>query len=186
MKIFGILFFLFLFLLFIVLVVYFIDILFSGLVGGFVFMFVIGVIFGEVGKCLLIFNKYIGGVLVMIFLVVVWFVYMGWFSDCEIKIVIEVMDKSKFLDLFIVVLIIGLILVVNCKLLICFLVGYILIIFVVVVGVVVFGIVIGFVFGIMFDCIMMLYVLLIMGGGNGVGVILFFEIYELVTGGLKE
>ncbi len=42
-------------------------------------MFIIGAIFGEIGKRLPIFNKYIGGAPVMIFLVAAYFVYAGIF-----------------------------------------------------------------------------------------------------------
>lgn len=185
-KIFGTPLPLFLFLLLTVLAAHFTDTLPSGLVGGFAFMFVIGAIFGEVGKRLPIFNKYIGGAPVMIFLVAAWFVHMGWLSDREIKTVTEVMDKSKFLDLFIAVLITGSILAVNRKLLIRSLAGYIPTILAAVAGAAVFGIAIGLVFGITPDRIMMLYVLPIMGGGNGAGAIPLSEIYESVTGGSKE
>ncbi|WP_202980928.1 2-hydroxycarboxylate transporter family protein, partial [Enterococcus faecium] len=97
-----------------------------------------------------------------IFLVAAWFVHMGWLSDREIKTVTEVMDKSKFLDLFIAVLITGSILAVNRKLLIRSLAGYIPTILAAVAGAAVFGIAIGLVFGITPDRIMMLYVLPIM------------------------
>ena len=43
------------------------------IVGGFAIMFIIGAIFGEIGKRLPIFNKYIGGAPVMIFLVAAYF-----------------------------------------------------------------------------------------------------------------
>lgn len=181
-KIFGMLFFFYVFVLIILLFLYFYNVLFIDIVGGFVIMFIIGVIFGEIGKCLLIFNKYIGGVLVMIFLVVVYFVYVGIFMQKEIDVISNVMDKSNFFNLFIVVLIIGVILLVNCCLLLKLLFGYILIILMGIVGVFIFGIVIGLVFGILVDCIMMLYVLLIMGGGNGVGVVFLLEIYYFVIG----
>ncbi|MDF4534382.1 2-hydroxycarboxylate transporter family protein, partial [Vibrio parahaemolyticus] len=65
-KIFGTPLPLFLFLLITVLAAHFTDTLPSGLVGGFAFMFVIGAIFGELGKRLPIFNNYIGGAPVMI------------------------------------------------------------------------------------------------------------------------
>ncbi|ENM5916810.1 citrate/sodium symporter CitS [Vibrio mimicus] len=185
-KVFGTPLPLFLFLLVTVLAAHFTDTLPNGLVGGFAFMFVVGAIFGEVGKRLPIFNKYIGGAPVMIFLVAAWFVHMGWLSEREIKTVTEVMDKSKFLDLFIAVLITGSILAVNRKLLIRSLAGYIPTILAAVAGAAVFGIAIGLVFGITPDRIMMLYVLPIMGGGNGAGAIPLSEIYESVTGGSKE
>ncbi len=68
-------------------------------------------------------------------------------------------------------LITGSILAVNRKRLIRSLAGYIPTILAAVAGAAVFGIAIGLVFGITPDHIMMLYVLPIMGGGNGAGAI---------------
>jgi Na+/citrate or Na+/malate symporter len=82
-------------------------------------------IFGEIGKRLPIFNKYIGGAPVMIFLVAAYFVYAGIFTQKEIDAISNVMDKSNFLNLFIAVLITGAILSVNRKLLLKSLLGYI-------------------------------------------------------------
>lgn len=97
----------------------------TDLVGGFALMFVMGAIFGEIGKRLPIFNKYIGGAPVMIFLVAAYFVYAGIFTQKEIDAISNVMDKSNFLNLFIAVLITGAILSVNRKLLLKSLLGYI-------------------------------------------------------------
>ncbi|EDS7167008.1 GHKL domain-containing protein [Salmonella enterica] len=153
----------------------------TDLVGGFALMFVMGAIFGEIGKRLPIFNKYIGGAPVMIFLVAAYFVYAGIFTQKEIDAISNVMDKSNFLNLFIAVLITGAILSVNRKLLLKSLLGYIPTILAGIVGASLFGIVIGLCFGIPVDRIMMLYVLPIMGGGNGAGAVPLSEIYHSVN-----
>ncbi|EIQ2294357.1 citrate/sodium symporter CitS [Salmonella enterica subsp. enterica serovar Newport] len=158
----------------------------TDLVGGFALMFVMGAIFGEIGKRLPIFNKYIGGAPVMIFLVAAYFVYAGIFTQKEIDAISNVMDKSNFLNLFIAVLITGAILSVNRKLLLKSLLGYIPTILAGIVGASLFGIVIGLCFGIPVDRIMMLYVLPIMGGGNGAGAVPLSEIYHSVTGRSRE
>lgn len=149
-------------------------------------MFIIGAIFGEIGKRLPIFNKYIGGAPVMIFLVAAYFVYAGIFTQKEIDTISNVMDKSNFLNLFIAVLITGAILSVNRRLLIKSLLGYIPTILVGILGASVFGILIGLCFGIPVDRIMMLYVLPIMGGGNGAGAVPLSEIYHSITGRSRE
>ncbi|EBW2077395.1 citrate/sodium symporter CitN [Salmonella enterica subsp. enterica] len=154
----------------------------TDLVGGFALMFVMGAIFGEIGKRLPIFNKYIGGAPVMIFLVAAYFVYAGIFTQKEIDAISNVMDKSNFLNL----LITGAILSVNRKLLLKSLLGYIPTILAGIVGASLFGIVIGLCFGIPVDRIMMLYVLPIMGGGNGAGAVPLSEIYHSVTGRSRE
>ncbi|ECA9727292.1 citrate/sodium symporter CitN [Salmonella enterica subsp. enterica serovar Stanley] len=158
----------------------------TDLVGGFALMFVMGAIFGEIGKRLPIFNKYIGGAPVMIFLVAAYFVYAGIFTQKEIDAISNVMDKSNFLNLFIAVLITGAILSVNRKLLLKSPLGYIPTILAGIVGASLFGIVIGLCFGIPVDRIMMLYVLPIMGGGNGAGAVPLSEIYHSVTGRSRE
>ncbi len=122
----------------------------------------------------------------MIFLVAAWFVHAGLLTQNEIDTVTAVMKKTDFLDLFIAVLITGSILAVNRKLLLKSLVGYIPTILAAVAGASILGILGGMMFGISIDKIMMLYVLPIMGGGNGAGAIPLSEIYESVTGGSKE
>ncbi|PLR41084.1 citrate/sodium symporter CitN [Chimaeribacter californicus] len=169
-----------------VLLAHFTDTLPNDLVGGFALMFVIGALFGEIGKRLPIFNKYIGGAPVMIFLVAAWFVYAGIFTEKEIKTITNVMDESNFLNLFIAVLITGSILSVNRKLLLRSLVGYIPTILAGVAGAALFGVLIGALFGIPVDRVLMLYVLPIMGGGNGAGAVPLSEIYHSVTGNSRE
>lgn len=173
-------------LLMVVLIAHVTDTLPDNIVGGFGFMFVIGALFGELGKRLPIFNKYIGGAPVMIFLVAAWFVHVGLLTEREISTVTDVMKTTDFLDLFIAVLITGSILAVNRKLLLKSLVGYIPTILAAVAGASILGIFGGLIFGISIQEIMMLYVLPIMGGGNGAGAIPLSEIYESVTGGSKE
>lgn len=158
----------------------------NDLVGGFALMFIIGAIFGEIGKRLPLFNKYIGGAPVMIFLVAAYFVYAGIFTQKEIDTITNVMDVSNFLNLFIAVLITGSILSVNRKLLIKSLLGYIPTILMGILGAAIFGIAIGMCFGISIERVLMLYVLPIMGGGNGAGAVPLSEIYHSVTGRSRE
>jgi CCS family citrate carrier protein len=170
----------------IIIIAHITDTLPSNIVGGLGFMFVFGAIFGELGKRIPIFNKYIGGAPVMIFLVAAWFVHMGLLSEKEITTVSNVMKSTGFLNLFIAVLITGSILAVNRKLLIRSLAGYIPTILATVLGASLFGIAAGFLFGISPSRIMMMYVLPIVGGGNGAGAVPLSEIYESVTGLPKE
>lgn len=162
------------------------DTLPSNIVGGFSFMFVVGALFGEIGKRLPIFNKYIGGAPVMIFLATAWLVHVGWLSQNEVSTVSAVMKKTDFLDLFIAVLLTGSILAVERRLLIKSLVGYIPSILAAVAGAALMGMLGGLIFDIPLDHVLMLYVLPIMGGGNGAGAIPLSEIYHSVTGGSKQ
>lgn len=169
-----------------ILLVHFTDSLPSGLVGALAFSFVFGAVFGEIGDRLPIFKEYIGGAPVLIFLVAALFVHQGWFTEREIESITFFMKKSKFITLYIVVLMTGAIFAVNRKLLIRSLVGYIPAILVGVLGASIMGILGGAIFGIAPKEIMMLYVLPTMGGGNGAGAVPLSEIYEATTGNSKE
>lgn len=185
-KVFGIPLPLFAVLAAIITIAHFTNTLPRNIVGGFGFMFVVGAIFGEIGNRLPIFNKYIGGAPVMIFLVAAWFVQMGWLHQSEVTTVSSVMKKTGFLNLFIAVLITGSILAVNRKLLLRSFAGYIPTILAAVAGASLLGVLGGMAFGISPAKMMMMYVLPIMGGGNGAGAIPLSEIYSSVTGGSKE
>lgn len=185
-KIFGMSAKLFLIPLVSVLLVHFTDSLPTGLVGALAFSFVFGAIFGEIGDRLPVFKEYIGGAPVLIFLAAALFVHQGWFTQREIDIVTFFMKKSKFLTLYIVVLMTGSIFAVNRKLLLRSLIGYLPAILTGVVGASIMGILGGFIFGISPKEIMMLYVLPTMGGGNGAGAVPLSEIYEAATGNPKE
>lgn len=186
LKVFGMSIQLFLLPLVAVLLVHFTDSLPKGIVGALAFSFVFGAVFGEIGDRLPVFKEYIGGAPVLIFLAAAFFVYQGWFTEREISIVTDFMKKSKFLTLYIIVLMTGSIFAVNRKLLLKSLVGYLPTILVAVLGASIMGILGGFIFGISPKEIMMLYVLPTMGGGNGAGAVPLSEIYEQATGNSKE
>ena len=169
-----------------ILLVHFTDSLPKGLVGALAFSFVFGAVFGEIGDRLPVFKEYIGGAPVLIFLAAALFVHQGWFTDREVEIVTFFMKKSKFLTLYIIVLMTGSIFAVNRKLLLRSLVGYLPAILTGLLGASIMGILGGFIFGISPKEIMMLYVLPTMGGGNGAGAVPLSEIYEAATGNPKE
>ena len=185
-KVFGMSIQLFLLPLVAVLLVHFTDSLPKGLAGAVVFSMVFGTVFGEIGDRLPIFKEYIGGAPVLIFLAAAFFVHQGWFTEREIAVVTDFMKDSKFLTLYIIVLMTGSIFAVNRKLLLKSIVGYLPAIIVGVIGASIMGILGGFIFGITPKEIMMLYVLPTMGGGNGAGAVPLSEIYESATGNSKE
>ncbi len=162
------------------------DLLPKNLLGALAIMFVIGGIFGEIGKRLPFWNRYIGGAPVLIFIGTAWLMYIGLLSSRDAHVIEVMMQDYKFLDLFIAVLITGSILPVNRKLLLRSLVGYIPAILASVAGAMLLGMVAGWLFNIAPKEIISMYVLPIMGGGNGAGAIPMAEIYESVTGQSKE
>ncbi|MCW7554694.1 2-hydroxycarboxylate transporter family protein [Endozoicomonas gorgoniicola] len=170
----------------VILVAHAFDVLPGGLVGGLSISFVIGAVFGEIGKRLPFWNRYIGGAPVLIFLGTAWLVYAGLMSEREVAVITDFIKNYKFIDLFIAVLITGSILSVNRVLLRRSLVGYIPSILFAVAGAAALGIACGMMFGISPGETIMLYVLPIMGGGNGAGAVPLAEIYQQATGNSAE
>lgn len=84
--------------------------------------------------------------------------------------------------MFILVLIVGFVLIVDRKIFIKFISGYIFLIIIGVFGVLVGGVFVGLVFGKSLIDVMMNYVFSIMGGGIGVGVVFMFEIWFFKIG----
>ncbi|MGY0217034.1 citrate/sodium symporter CitS [Endozoicomonadaceae bacterium StTr2] len=162
------------------------DLLPKNLIGALAIMFVIGGVFGEIGKRLPFWNRYIGGAPVLIFLGTAWLVYAGILSNRDSAVIEAMMQDYKFLDLFIAVLITGSILPINRRLLLRSLIGYIPAILASVAGAMALGVLAGWIFGIDSKEIISLYVLPIMGGGNGAGAIPMAEIYEATTGYPRE
>ena len=157
-----------------------------GLPGALAICFVVGGILGEIGNRLPVWNKYIGGGPVLVFVGAAALVYFGWMNDREVKIITGFMKESRYLDLFISILIVGNILAVQKNMLLRSLLGYIPAILMAVLGAAVLGVGAGLVVGIGPQEIIMLYVLPIMGGGNGAGAIPLSEIYESVTGNPRD
>ena len=147
------------------------NVLPSGLPGALAICLVIGAVLGEIGNRLPIWNKYIGGGPILVFLGAAGMVYMGWLTDREVETITGLIKGSQYIDLFIAILIFGNILAIQKNMLLRSLVGYIPAILLAVAGAAALGIVAGFFVGISPQEIVMLYVLPIMGGGNGAGAI---------------
>ncbi|MCL6268584.1 2-hydroxycarboxylate transporter family protein [Sansalvadorimonas sp. 2012CJ34-2] len=158
----------------------------AGLPGALAFTLMLGGILGYVGDRIPVWNKYIGGGPVLVFLGAAWMVYAGILNEAEVKSVTNLMKSSHYIDLFIGILIVGNILALKRTLLIQSLIGYIPTILIALAMATLFGICAGTLVGIQMEDILMLYVLPIMGGGNGAGAIPLSEIYESVTGNSRE
>ena len=145
-------------------------------------MFVIGIPLYEIGKRIPIWNKYVGGGIVLAFL--------GTAALVEFNILPEIYAESidaftgdvNFLTLFIIVLITGSVLSLDRKVLIQSFIGYIPAILGGLVGAALLGMIFGLFFGISPQNIIINYVLPIMGGGNGGGALPLSELYADITG----
>lgn len=162
------------------------NVLPTGLPGALAVCLVIGAVLGEIGNRLPIWNTYIGGGPILVFLGAAGMVYMGWLTDREVETITGLIKGSQYIDLFIAILIFGNILAIQKSMLVRSLAGYIPAILLAVAGAAALGIVAGSFVGISPQEIIMLYVLPIMGGGNGAGAIPLSEIYESATGQSRD
>lgn len=145
---------------------------------------VFGILFGEIGDRIPIWNDYIGGGTVLVFFMSAVFGTYKLVPEPVLKSIAVFYGKQpvNFLELFIPALIVGSVLTVNRKILIKAITGYIPLIIVGVIGASVFGMGVGLIFGKSPVDVMMNYVLPIMGGGTGAGAIPMSEMWAQQTG----
>ena len=145
---------------------------------------VFGLLFGEIGDRIPIWNDYIGGGTILVFFMAAVFGTYKLVPENFMKAVNIFYNKQpvNFLEMFIPALIVGSVLTVDRKTLIKSISGYIPLIIIGVVGASIGGIVVGFIFGKSPIDVMMNYVLPIMGGGTGAGAIPMSEIWSSKTG----
>lgn len=152
------------------------------LAGAFSVMLVIGVICNEIGERIPFWNSYIGGGLILAFLVSAYLATYGLIPEAYLTSMNVVMSDVDFLSFFIVFLITGSILSLDRRLMLKSFAGYIPAILGGVVCAAIFGVVAGLFFGVSPIKSILYYVLPIMGGGNGAGAVPLSQIYESVTG----
>lgn len=150
----------------------------------FALLAIFGLLFGEIGDRIPIWDEYVGGGTVLVFFAAA---VMGTY-----KLVPPTVLKSikifygkqpvNFLEIFIPALIVGSVLTVDRKTLIKSISGYIPLIIMGVLGASFGGIVVGLIFGKAPMDVMMNYVLPIMGGGTGAGAIPMSEMWAAKTG----
>ena len=145
---------------------------------------VFGLLFGEIGDRIPIWDEYVGGGTILVFFVAAVFGTYGLVPEKFMKAVDVFYNKQpvNFLEMFIPALIVGSVLTVDRKTLIKSISGYIPLIIVGVFGASVCGMAVGFIFGKTPQDVMMNYVLPIMGGGTGAGAIPMSEMWSSKTG----
>lgn len=154
----------------------------TDLAGGFAFMLALGIVCNEIGERIPVWNSYIGGGLVLAFVVSAYLFTNKYISAAYEDSVRMIMDKADFLSFFIVFLICGSVLGLEKKLLLRSFAGYLPAIFGGLIGASILGIAGGLLFGVSPKLVLLNYVLPIMGGGNGAGAVPLSQIYESVTG----
>ncbi|WP_407126711.1 2-hydroxycarboxylate transporter family protein [Desemzia sp. FAM 23989] len=154
----------------------------ADLPGTFALMFVIGIIFKEIGDRIPIWNTYIGGGIVLAYLGTAALVYYNLIPQQYVDSIDLITGDMDFLTFFIAMLITGSILGLNRQLLIKSIVRYLPAILGGVAGAAILGILGGLIIGISPSDALISYVLPVMGGGNGAGAIPLSQMYERVTG----
>ena len=146
----------------------------------------IGLVLYEVGEKIPIWNAYIGGGSMLAFLGAAALNYYHILSQEYADGITFFYDDYGFQTVFISLLIVSAVLAVNRKQLIKAFAGYIPAILGGIAAAAAFGIVGGLICGVDVISIVSLYVLPIMGGGNGAGAVPLSEMWEATTGQSKD
>lgn len=149
-------------------------------------MFAIGFLLYEIGERLPIWKDYIGGGAVMAFFGAAALNYFGILPEQYAEGITFFYDDFGFQTLFISLLIVSAVLTVNRKQLLAAFKGYIPAILGGILMAAVFGVIGALICGINLFEVVNIYVLPIMGGGNGAGAIPLSEMWESTTGQSKE
>ena len=152
------------------------------LVGAIAVMFTLGIIFGEIGERIPIWNLYCGGGAILAFIACGYMTYKGWLPAGVVAISKGWINDYSFLNLFISFLVVGSLLGLNREILIKSSVLYLPAILASLAGAAIFGIFGGAMYGKSPVEILTAYVLPIMGGGAGAGAVPMAQVYHNVTG----
>ena len=152
------------------------------MIGGIAVMFTLGIIFGELGERLPIWNKYCGGGAILAFLGCGILTYFNIMPKNIIAISKGWMSTYSFLNVFISMLVVGSLLGLDRKLLIKSGLLYLPALLASLGVASLFGVLGGYIFGISPAETITAYVLPIMGGGAGAGAIPMAQVYQDVTG----
>jgi len=145
--------------------------------------FGLAVIFNEIGERLPIWNTYIGGGLLATFFGVAILKQFNLVPEAGLDAINSfISDDANFLEMFIIMLIIGSVLSLDRDILLRSFAGYIPAILGGLLAATILGGITGAIFGIPFSDTLIKYTLPIMGGGNGAGAVPLSQIYEQVTG----
>ena len=153
---------------------------------GFVYFGILSIfalLFGEIGERIPFWNKYIGGGVVLVFLLSSFSATYGYIPQYVVKGTKEFYQGNfDFLSLFITILVVGSVLSTDRDVLIKGSARIVPLIFIGLIGAVAAGSVVGIFFGLSPIEVLLNYILPVMGGGNGAGAIPMRTMYENATG----
>ena len=166
----------------VILVSAFMGIIPNQLIGAVAVMFTLGIILGEVGERIPVWNKYCGGGAILAFLVCGFLTFKGLMPESVVEISKGWMNDYSFLNMFIAFLVVGSLLGLDRNVLIKSSALYLPAILAGLAGAALLGILGGMIFGKSPVEILTAYVLPIMGGGAGAGAVPMAQVYADVTG----
>lgn len=166
----------------VVLVSCYLGIVPNQLIGAVACLWTIGILLGELGERIPVWNSYCGGGAILVFFVCGLMSYLNLIPEGVIKIANGWMNEYSFLNLFISFLIVGSLLGLDRNMLIKSSSLFLPTILVGVVGSMILGTIGGLIFSKDPLYIITSYVLPIMGGGAGAGAIPMAQVYADVTG----
>lgn len=152
------------------------------MIGAVAVLFAFGILIGEIGERLPIWNKFLGGGAMLCFLAAGLLKYFNLLPECVTNVSDGWINGYSFLNIFITFLVVGSLLGIDRDVLIKSGSLYIPTLLCSLLGACVFGVVAGLIFGNDPLYLITSYVLPIMGGGAGAGAVPMAQVYSDATG----
>lgn len=152
------------------------------MIGAVAVLFAFGILIGEIGERLPIWNKFLGGGAMLCFLAAGLLKYFNLLPECVTNVSDGWINGYSFLNVFITFLVVGSLLGIDRDVLIKSGSLYIPTLLCSLLGACVFGVVAGLIFGNDPLYLITSYVLPIMGGGAGAGAVPMAQVYSDATG----
>lgn len=160
----------------------YLNIIPNQMIGAIAVLFAFGILVGEVGERLPLWNKFLGGGAMLCFLVGGLLKYFNLLPECVTNVSDGWINGYSFLNVFITMLVVGSLLGIDRDVLIKSGSLYIPTLLCSLLGTCVFGAVAGMIFGNDPMYLITAYVMPIMGGGAGAGAVPMAQVYADVTG----
>ena len=160
----------------------YLNIIPNQMIGAIAVLFAFGIIVGEVGERLPLWNKFLGGGAILCFLTGGLLKYFNLLPECVTNVSDGWINGYSFLNVFITMLVVGSLLGIDRDVLIKSGSLYIPTLLCSLLGACVFGAVAGMIFGNDPMYLITAYVMPIMGGGAGAGAVPMAQVYADVTG----
>lgn len=160
----------------------YLNIIPNQMIGAIAVLFAFGILVGEVGERLPLWNKFLGGGAMLCFLVGGLLKYFNLLPECVTNVSDGWINGYSFLNVFITMLVVGSLLGIDRDVLIKSGSLYIPTLLCSLLGACVFGAVAGMIFGNDPMYLITAYVMPIMGGGAGAGAVPMAQVYADVTG----